>query len=142
MAKNLQHDTATTRDTLATEVRADIHEFSATNVSIEFFTQTVAAQAGSGFLAIDLGTVPFGTAAISTQLFSLQTAATSPGKTGATTETAQSFAIYNRHTTPAKILIGTVGATTTNWDIGITGGTAIATNEKIKLNTFTYTASV
>lgn len=145
MSNDLQHALSATRDALALEVRDNhIQTGAGSDVTIEFFTQLVGTQTGSGFLAIDLGASPFGTGAITTQDWDLQAAATSPPKTGTPTETAQSFAIYDRATpTAVKILRGTVGETGgAGFDIEIAGGAAIQTNEKIKLNTFTYTAPV
>jgi hypothetical protein len=143
--RDIRHQQSTTRDTLATEVRSDIQTGAGTNVTIAFFTQTPNAQTGSGFLTINLGASPFGTAAITSQSFTYSGTATgTTTRTGTGTDTVQSFAIYDRATTPNKILRGSAGATTAThtYDIGIVGGAAISAGEKIKLTSFTYTASL
>ena len=142
MANNLKHENLT-RDAIATAVRGDIQTGAGTQVTIDFFTQTVDAQTGAGFLSIDLGSTPFGTAAITTQSFTYGGTATGT-KTGAGTASANSFAIYDRATTPVKVLRGTAGPTTgtPSFDVEIAGGNSIKQNEKISLTSFTYTASV
>ncbi len=106
MAKNLKHENDT-RDAIATAVRNDIHVGAGANVTIAFFSQTVDAQTGSGFLTINLGSTPFGTAAITTQSFTYGGTATGTN-TGATAS-ANSWAIYDR-TTPTANKIIRVGA--------------------------------
>ena len=137
MAKNLTHESAT-RDAIATAVRSDLHAGTGANVNIKFYSETPSAQS-TVVLDIDLGATPFGAASSAAITY---TGTATGTKTSAGTASVQSFAIFDKATTPVKVIKGTVGATTTNWDIGITGGTSIKQNEKISLTNFVYTASV
>ena len=141
MANNLKHENGV-RDNIAEEVRNNnIQTGTGANVTIKFFTQTEDAQTGVGFLSINLGSTPFGTAAITNQLFTY-TGTDTGTKTGAGTATADSFAIYDRDV-PNKVIRGSCGPTATGtWDVSIVGGNVVKQNEKISLTSFTYTASV
>ena len=138
--RNLKHDQNTTRDTLAFEVRDDINGGTGANVVMNFYEEGEDAQA-TIILGINLGTAPFGTAAITNQAFTYTGTATGT-KATSNTGTVQSFAIMNRDGT--KILRGSAGSTTATgtYDVEIAGGAAIKENEKIKLTSFTYTASL
>ena len=140
--RNLKHSLAATRDTLATEVRADIQNGTGTQVTIDFFEETLDAQA-TVILSIDLGNEPFGAAAITNQAFTYTGTATGT-KGGTGTGTVQSFAIFDRASTPVNIIRGSAGATGdgNTYDVSIAGGDIIKQNEKIKLTSFTYTASI
>lgn len=140
--RNLKHDASTTRDALATAVRGEIHSGAATECTMKFYSETVDAQS-TVVLSIDLGSTPFGTAAITSQSFNYPGTATGT-KTSAGTASVQSFAIFDHDTTPDKILRGSAGSTTSTntYDVSIAGGASIKQNEKIKLTSFTYTASL
>ena len=142
--RDIRHEQSTTRDAFAQEVRDSIQTGTGTEVTIGFFTQTVNAQTGAAFLTIELGNEPFGTGTITSQDFDY-TGTHTGEKLGTGTDTANSFAVYSRGSgTPVKIFRGSAGATTATgtFDIGIIGGSAIKQNEKIKLTSFTYTASL
>ena len=136
MAKNLTHESAT-RDAIAEQVRTDIHDGTGTS-SIKFYSETPAAQS-TVVVDIDLGATPFGAASSAAITY---TGTATGTKTSTGTASVQSFAIWDQATTPVKVIKGTVGATTTSWDVGISGGTSIKQNEKISLTNFVYTAPV
>ena len=140
--RNLKHDQTGTRDSLATVARDAIQNGAGTQVTIDFFAETLDAQS-TVILSIDLGNEPFGTGAITNQAFTYTGTATGT-KATTNTHTVQSFAIFDRATTPVKVLRGSAGSTTAThtYDVSIAGGASIKQNEKIKLTSFTYTASL
>ena len=140
--RNLKHDQAATRDSLATTVRTAIHAATgATDVTMAFYAETLDAQS-TLILDIDMGTAPFGAAAITNQAFTFTSASATGTKATTNTHTVQSFAILDGDSN--KVLRGSSGATGdgNTYDVSIAGSAAIKQNEKIKLTSFTYTASL